>query len=234
MRTFIIHVSNAYAREKHMQEQVKGKDLEVTYILDGDIKDVSDKVISKYFKGRMASASKDSSCVYKHLLALESVVKENCDFALILEDDISFYPGFNERMKEIMAEAKTKQLKNFILSIEDSNLKYVAKSELTPGQIIYPKKKGRLAGAFIVDKAGAQSMLDYAQKVKVELPMDWYHNLCVEKGLVNMYWSKYSMAVQGSLDGTIASTLDDKKSGNFRVLSFKMQRVYKKLLYSFR
>ena len=106
----------------------------------------------------MSKISSTTSCAYKHFLAYERLAKSDENFAMIVEDDIRFYSNFNI-IKDILIEIKTRNIKNFILSLEDSNLKYIPKSVRINGLNIYKKNKGRLAGCYLIDKEGAMNIL---------------------------------------------------------------------------
>lgn len=233
MKTYIIHVSDAYDRENHMQEQLKNKRLEINFINEGDIKELNTSLINEYFIDNMASLKSATSCAYKHIMAYKKISEGKDDLALVLEDDILFYSNYFI-INGIIKELKERKIKNFILSLEDSNLKYVPKSERTKGVMVYPRKEGRLAGAYLIDKEGAKNILAYIKKEKTNLPIDWFHNLCVQNEVINMFWNHPAIAVQGSLDGSIKSLIDSKKYGILRIWSFRLQRVYKKLLYQLR
>ncbi len=233
MKTYVIHVSDAYDREKHMLNQLEGKDLDFSFITEGDKSDLNDAILNKYFKGKMSTVSNATSCAYKHLLAYDKISKGDDDIAMIVEDDIRFYSNF-PMIKEILTEIEQRNIRNFMVSLEDSNLKYVPKSDRVKGKKIYQKNKGRLAGCYLMDKEGARNVLRYIEKEKTDLPIDWFHNVCANQNIINIFWSHPAIAVQGSLDGTIKSLIDSKKFGFFRIISFKMQRIYKKLLYTLR
>ena len=88
MKAYIIHVSTAIEREKHITNELMGKSLDIVFVNEGDIKDLSETVQSKYFEGELSLAS--VSCSYKHLIACKKILAGNDDYALILEDDIYF------------------------------------------------------------------------------------------------------------------------------------------------
>ena len=234
MKTYIIHVSDAYDREIHMQKQLEGKNLNVVYITKGDKKDLSNSILVNYFRDYMAQVSADSSCAYKHLLVYHEILQNEDDIALILEDDIRFYSNYN-LFPDVLDEMKKKKLKNFILSLEDSTLTYIPKSKRIKNTLIYREKKGRTSGAYLIDKEGAKNLLDFLKNEKTNLGIDLFHNLCIDRGVINMYWCHPAIFVQGSLDGTIKSYISSKRNGTtFRYISFKAQKIYKKLLYRFR
>ena len=234
MKTYIIHVSDDYERERHMNSQLVGKNLDVTYILDGDKKDLSEEVLSTYFTGNRKNTSNSTSCVYKHILAYEKIVEDNAEVALVLEDDIIFYKNFSATLARICAEIKREKLEGYIISLEDSLLRYINRSDRIKDKFIYAKEKGRFAGAYLIDTQAAKNMLKLIQDEKCHIPMDWYHNYCQQRNLVNIYWSQPTIAVQKSMIGSMSTLIDNKTSGLFRTISFYIQRVYKRLLYNLR
>ncbi|MFV0291385.1 MAG: glycosyltransferase family 25 protein [Mangrovibacterium sp.] len=233
MKAYVIHVSDAYDRERHMLKQLEDKALDVSFILDGDKKQLTPMQLEKYFKGEMAVASNRSSCALKHILAYEKLVCDGEDLVLILEDDIRFYKHFSV-LNDIVAEVKQRGLANFMISVEDSDLRYVPRSERKKGTLLYAQNGGRLAGAYLIDRGGAESLLTSIQKEKIDIPIDWFHNKCVQADIIKMYWSHPPIATQGSFDGSIDSLIDSGKHGFFRPYSVALQKCYKKLLYALR
>ena len=154
MKTYIIHVSDAIEREKQIKDQLKGKNLEPVFICEGDMKDLSKEVLDRLFKGRMHKVDPMTSCGYKHILSYQKVVENDDEICLILEDDTYFYPDFNNNFEKLLSEIRSRKLDNFVLSIEDSTLKYIARSKREKGVLIYPESYGRTCGAYLIDKKG--------------------------------------------------------------------------------
>lgn len=236
MKTYIIHVSDAFEREKHIKRELNRTELEVEFVNEGDKTDLSEEIIGNYFSGEMADITNASriSCAYKHILSYEKIANANLKYALILEDDILFYRNFNKQLNRIEKEIEKLKLTNFFISLEDSNLKYVKGSERVKNKILYPKPKGRLAGAYLIDIEASKNILAYIKTNTCSLPIDWFHNLCAENKIMQIFWTHPTIATQGSLTGVLKTLIDNKKSGLFRILSYKIQKVYKKLLYSLR
>ncbi|MBK7812622.1 MAG: glycosyltransferase family 25 protein [Saprospiraceae bacterium] len=234
MKTFIIHVGTATERMKHMQVQLKDKNLDTEFILRGNKEDLSDEIMEKYFTGELKYVSNGTSCVYKHLLAYTEIIKHQIEIALVLEDDIFFHSNFMASLSKITAEIKRDQLSNFVISLEDSSLTFVPRSEFVADKMLYKKLHGRMAGAYLIDLIGAQTILEEVKKNKCHFPIDWFHNYLSEKAKINILWLYKPVATQGSLEGSIKSTLDSKAFSKLKVISFRLQRIYKKLLYWFR
>lgn len=233
MKIYVIHVKAAYDREKHMLKQFNEKNInDYKFILDGDIDDISEEKLNRLFTSKEVTAT--ISCAYKHYLAYKEIVENNLKYALILEDDIYLENNFNSIFNKIEEEIKENNLKNYIISLEDSNLRYVKGSERRKKQYLYKNKEGRLTGAYIIDFLAAKNIIDEIEKNKCHLPIDWYHNLCSSKGIISIYWSHPTIAIQGSLMGKTKALIGTKKYGFLRICNFFLQRIYKRILYKCR
>jgi glycosyl transferase family 25 len=205
------------------------------FIHDGDLETISQDILANVFGGKLASLSPAVSCAYKHILAYYEVLKSNQgDYSLILEDDIYLNENFCTSLNNILSELKQRKLENVIVSLEESSLKYVKGSERKKNVLLYKKSKGRMAGAYLIDTHSAKSMVTEIEQNKCNYPIDWFHNYCSDKGLIDIYWAHPPVSVQGSLNGKIKSLIDDKPVGKIKIIKFMMSRFYKRLLYRIR
>jgi len=234
MKTFVIHVSDDFLREKHVKSQLAKTNLAPSFMLKGDKLDLSENVLSKYFAKDMKDVSSTTSCAYKHILSYEDIVKNQSQYALIIEDDIIFYNKFNRSINLIIDEIKKKEISNYIISIEDSLLKYIDGSKRVTDQLLYPRQEGRMAGAYLIDFNAAQNILLEISNQRCDCPIDIFHNHCSKKGLIDIYWAQPTLTLQASLEGSLATLIDDKKSGFFRIISFTIQKFYKRTIYRLR
>lgn len=234
MKTYIIHVSTALEREKHIKTQILDKGLEAQFINEGDIKDLTENILQTYFKGGMCVPQAATSCAYKHLRAYEYMLEQHIELALILEDDIILHQNFEAELKHIQAEIKTTNIQAFFISLEDSDLRFIKKSTRLKNTRLYPQPTGRTAGAYIVDLEAAKRILEKIKTTKCDLPIDWFHNLCASQKSIEIFWAHPTIATQGSLLGSIKSMIDNKPAHIWRILSFRLQRWYKKILYNLR
>ena len=234
MQTYIIHVKTAFARATHIAAQLAHRNLATTYILDADIADLPPSRVLEYFAPDTGMPMSAISCAIKHLLAYRALLESGQPYALILEDDIMLAPDFEGQLAAFVREINTRKLQNILVSLEDSNLQYVKGSARKVGQYLYAQKAGRLAGAYLIDRAAAQTILAHLQTQKATLPIDWQHLRHAEQGNINIYWSHPTIACQASLNGVLASSIDQKQVGALRRMSFFIQRIYKKILYGLR
>ncbi|NDV47815.1 hypothetical protein D0T49_12235 [Paludibacter sp. 221] len=230
----IIHVSSDLLREKHISKQLENIRIEYEFINKGDKSDLTDDVLAQYFSGDMKNISNATSCAYKHILTYQKLLDSDMHFSIVLEDDIFLDKTFEKYINIALEEIKERKLSNFLISLEDSILRYIKGSERIKGQYIYKAKKGRLTGAYIIDKECAQNMLVEIESNRCSAPIDWFHNQCSKEGIIDMYWLQPTIATQGSLNGKMKSIIDDKNNGMFRIITFKIHKIYKKILWRLR
>lgn len=235
VKVYIIHVKGNNERKKYIEKQLKKIDFEYEYILEGNVEDLNKELLNKYFVGEMNKIQPKTSCAIKHLKAYQRIIADNISYGLVLEDDIKLFDNFNNLFKSSINEAKNKRLSNILISYEDSNLRYVKRSEKEKNKLLYSKEKGRLAGAYAIDKLAATNMINYIKKNKYDKPIDWFHIDCSKENIINIYWIDPPIARQGSLSGNFSSMLTEKRTNNLRrKIDFNLQRIYKKILYFLR
>lgn len=233
MKAFIIHLSTALEREMHMKKEFGNKGLDIEFINDGDFNDLSETALTEYFTGEMRDNKNAAriSNAYKHFLAYDKILKFNHSYAMILEDDIICYNNFTRGLKNIENEIRNLHISNFIISLEDSHLKYVRGSERSKNKYLYPKTRGRTTGAYIIDFDASNNILSYLKSNKCSLHIGWFHNLCSDNKIIQIYWCHPPLVTQGSMNGRIKSLINKNKVGSFRIITYNIQKIYKKLLY---
>ena len=234
IETFVLHVKSAINRHQHMEQQLSDKNLNYQYILDGDKESISETTLNNYFGGELNKLSNVTSCAYKHILAYEKMVANSIQYALIFEDDIFLKSHFTETLKKVLSEIERENLSNFLISLEDSDLRFVKRSEIKPNKLLYKKETGRLAGAYIVDIKFAEKALAEIAQNKCNMPIDWFHDMLQKKELVQIFWLSKAVATQGSLNGKIKSIIGNKHKKIHRIITYNIQRLYKICLYNFR
>jgi glycosyl transferase family 25 len=234
MQTYIIHVKGNEKREKFILSEVTKKGLNYEFILEGNKEDITPELYEKLFAKNVQNLPSVASCAFKHMKAYERIVKNNLPYALILEDDITLYDNCNATLNKIIEEIEKRQLKNFLISLEDSQLEYIPRSELVKNQLLYQKEYGRMAGAYLLDYQAAKTILEFVATNKLAMPIDWLHNFLAADNFLTIYWAEPVIACQGSLNGKMLSLIDNKQQGWLRQISFFLQRHYKKAIYYFR
>ena len=233
---FVIHVGSETERRKHMDGQMKKTRIHFTYMLDGDKKDLSPEILEWHFHGRMKTVCAETSCAYKHILAYRDMVEKNLPYGLIVEDDIFLHPDFDTALANAMEEISRGNIKNFLLSLEDSLMRYVEHRRRKKGVTVYKQEdgEGRCAGAYLIDLECARTLMREILEKRCDMTIDWFHTHCAKNGLIGYYWLHPTIATQGSHNGKMASLLSDKTGTVARRLSVGLQKMYKKILFRLR
>lgn len=212
---------------------MKNQSLSEVFINKGDIDDISQSTAELYFSGNMLPVSAYTSCAYKHLLVYEALLESGDDYALVIEDDIYFYNNFSVILPKILEEITSHKHKNFIISLEDSILKYVSGKVRKQNKYLYPAIKGRLAGTYLIDRQAAQRILDIVKEDKMNIPIDMFHDKCSESGVINMLWSHPTLTCQGSTSGRIMTLIDQKEYSLRKRISFQLRKYFRRFLYRY-
>ncbi|WP_367987866.1 glycosyltransferase family 25 protein [Vibrio sp. NTOU-M3] len=203
---FVIHVSEGYDdRRKHIDKHLPESGLtNFEYMLDGDIKDLTEDVLGTLFKGSDQSPA-EQSCFYKHYLVYKAIVEQEIPYALILEDDAYLVKDFNLKMANIVNELADKS--NYLVNIENAYLSVPFKYR-KPNQYTYLANYTKMTGGYIIDYTAAKKIYNYLNLNPIHLPIDVYQSEMRDKIGFNIYWSHPSLVQQGSKNGTFASTIN--------------------------
>lgn len=230
----IIHVKGQHSREAFIERQLAAVNMPYRYILDGNKEDLTPEILDTWFSGGMHSVGPAASCTYKHLLAYSHIVDNSLDGALVIEDDLRFYPRFKDYFSKSLDEIRTSHASEpLIANYEESSLMLIPRSKRIKGTILHRAERDRFAGCYYINRAAAEVVLAYVREHKADRPIDRMHSLLTEKGLVNYYWSHPCLACQCSCDGTMP-TMIPTRPRPLKRLKWLYKRIYKHLLYALR
>jgi len=234
----VLHVRKGYEdRERHINRMMAEKGLRFKYMLDGDIADITPETLDRYFTGdTMHKAGPQASCALKHIYACEHIVRNNLKGALVLEDDMVIYDNFKEIFNKCMAEIDTRQLKDPVISFDDSILKFIPRSRRRKGIYLYPGNRDRYTGCLYYSNGAARLILERIKDSRCGLPIDRYHAALITEGLLQYYWCQPCIATQGTHNGLFESSISAKsaKRQRYRANVWKIKLMYKKLVYFLR
>ena len=239
MKAFVIHAATLKERGEHMDRMLRSIGMDYEFISEGDADQLTNELLDKYLKNsnkpdNIRNKLPQASCAIKHFLAYEHIVARNIEGILIFEDDIilhdNFLPCFEQSMKEYR---KNYAEKSILISYEDSTLRFVPRSRREKGRVLYPAKNGRTTGCYFVNRTAAKAILDQIRNERCDRPIDWYHNLLFDKGIVECLWCQPAIATQGSFTGTFQSSLFAKHMNTIK-FRWWFKKSYKRLLYWFR
>ncbi|MFH1454833.1 MAG: glycosyltransferase family 25 protein [bacterium] len=109
-KTFVINMKKSPERLIFMSNQLNKLDMDFTIQegVDGntyDFKNDYNEELSKKFNGGKTVTKGEIGCALSHRRILETMLKENFDYVLILEDDVELSPNF----KKILDQELTKR-----------------------------------------------------------------------------------------------------------------------------
>ena len=231
---YVLHVKQGYdERALHMEKMLKHQGMEFEYVLDGDIPDLTYKVLTRYFTGAMRTAGAEASCALKHIIAYERLIKSGNEGALILEDDIVLYNNFTKRLKLLLDECAELSISDYLLSLEESNLMYVPRSRRVKGIHIYKAERDRFTGCYYITRGASLMILERIRRYPMDRPIDRFHTLLISEVGFPYFWSMPALATQGSHSGYFTSSISNRRAASqLRLrLTWQLKRWYKKLLY---
>ncbi len=231
---FVAYVKQGYEdRAIHMEAHLKEREIPFVYMLDGDIADITPERMQTYFAPSWhPKPNAEVSCTMKHLLIYEEIIRRQLPGALVLEDDIYLDKGFVALYKRSLEELEEEPADvPAIISYEDTRLKFVPGSQRRAGRVIYRGDTDRMAGAYYINRAGAEVVVRYAREQGVDLPIDKLHDRLQAQGVLTYWWSQPTVATQGSHAGGFSSSIQRKHGGLTTRLRWLFKINYKRLLY---
>lgn len=227
---FVIHVSEGYDErrehiDKHLPESGLGR---FEYMLDGDIKDLTEDVLGSLFRDSPQSPA-EKSCFYKHYLTYKAIVEREVPFALVLEDDACLTSDFANKIDSVIQELNGKT--NYLVNIESAYLsvpfKYRKRNQHT-----YLANHTKMTGGYIIDYVAAKKLYDYLNQNPVHLPIDIYQSEMRDVIGFNIYWSQPALVQQGSKNGTFASAINAEGTGLMDKIRYLIKNYHKKYIWS--
>jgi glycosyl transferase family 25 len=238
-QVLVIHVRGQEERRAFIQQQLDGLGLPVHFILEGNVADLTPEILDHYFvcdgkPDTMHGPFPRTSCAYKHLLATRYILDNGLDGALIVEDDIRFYPRFKRLFAESLKECADRYASRpVVINYEESSLLLVPRSQRVKGQLLYPADRDRYAGCYYLNRQAAQVIVDYVAAHKSDTTSDCLHCRLIQSGRLLSLWSHPCLACQCSADGSMP-TMIPTKPRPLKRLKWWYKRIYKHILYFFR
>lgn len=233
---YVVHAKTGYEmHEKHVTQLFESHQLDFVFMTDGDVSLCTPELLQKYFTPTIETKLSKGilSCTLNHILCYEAMVRNNNRYALIFEDDPYFIvKDFKSEVANIIKEANTLQ-PGFIISIENTSLRFPPYKITNKSQLLYEAKEGRCAGAYIIDLAAAKSILKDLEHSKCNHVIDWYHNELLDNKIIKMYWAYPAITEQGSHNGLMSSTISQKQRNNIRRIKWLIQKFYKTYILHF-
>jgi len=230
---YIVHAKKGYEIHEERINEIFGKlNLDYEFVTDGDISNFNKELLQKYFCDEIESKLSKGvlSCTLNHILSYEKMVKNHNKYALIFENDPFFLGDFLKNIKRVADEANDLE-PGFIISLENTTLKFPDFRKVKKGKYLYEASFGRAAGAYLIDLKAAKDILENLKTQKCCQVIDWWHNTLTDHKILKMYWAHPAFVEQGSHNGMLSSTISSKNKSYGRRLRWKAQKFYKMYIY---
>ncbi len=226
---YVVHAKNGYeVHENHVNKLFAAHGLEHVFMTDGDPTLFTTDLLQKYFTNSIQEKLSPGilSCTLNHILCYKSIVENNQAFALIFENDPFFIGDFNKQINQILEEVKTIS-PGFIISLENTSLKFPPYKSIKEGKYLYQALQGRCAGAYLIDLTAAKNILKELETNKCFEVIDWWHNRLIKNNIIKMYWAYPAITEQGSHNGLLSSTISTKEKSTKRRIKWLIHKTYK-------
>lgn len=232
---YVVHAKQGYeSHEQYVNKLFYKHGLSFEFVSEEDDPSpfVTGGVIEQFFCKDILSTYKRGVvlCTLSHMICYQKMIARNENYGLIFEDDPYFIGNFPRKLEKILPEIE-KLKKGFIVSLENTTLKFPHRSRLKKGVHLYGAPFGRCAGAYIVDLEAAKRMMASLQEDKCCEEIDWWHNTMAKKNIIKIYWAHPALTEQASHNGMMHAGISSREKNLFRRLSWKLQKAYKMYLH---
>ncbi len=144
---FVIHALQGYEyHEQRIIDLFKKNNLCFEFVTDGDPIHFKKEILKKYFTPDIETKLSKGviSCTLNHIYAYEKIVQRQIKYAVVFENDPFFLGDFVSNLKRISDEIENLE-KGFIISLENTTLRFPSFWVTQKGRFLYPAKVGRMA-----------------------------------------------------------------------------------------
>ena len=226
---YIVHALRGYEVHEQRLRTIFGKmGWDYTFVSDGDISHFTPELLRENFCAEIENKLSKGiiSCTLNHIFSYKKIVANGNKYALVFENDPFFIGDFESKIARVAREADTLP-PGFIISLENTTLRFPHFSKIKKGKYLYPAEYGRAAGAYLIDLKGAKDILNHLNTEKCCQVIDWWHNTLIKEGVVKMYWAHPPFVEQGSHNGRMSAVISSKNKGLRRRIRWNLQKVYK-------
>lgn len=226
---YVIHALKGYEYQgARVTELFGSNNLKFEFVTDGDPIHFTKPLLDKYFVTNIESILSKGvlSCTLNHILAYEKMVAEGVEYGIVFENDPFFLGNFVEQFSKMDQEIEQLQ-KGFMISLENSTLRFPSYWQVRKGKFLYRADEGRMAGAYLLDLKAAKDILSDLKNTKCDYVIDWWFNSLIKRNVVKMYWAHPPLVEQGSHNGHLSSTISSKPSNISRKIKWTIQKTFK-------
>lgn len=228
-KTYVIHAKSGYEFHGDRVKKLFGEiGLDFEFVSDATPENFTHELLHTYLSDKfLKKQSKGStSLTLNHFLSYERLLESSANYAIVFEDDPCFLGDFEKKFNELLPHIKALN-PGWIISLENTSLTFPSFSQTKKNKKLYAAKRGRMAGAYVIDRQFAEKALYFAKKNKCDEVIDWFHNVLIAEKQTNMFWAHPPLTEQGSHNGMLSSTVSSKKQSNARKITWAVRKFIK-------
>ncbi len=227
-KVFVIHTRTGLGyRRDFMERQMETLGISFEFMLAGDIEDLNQAVLEKYFAPPMQVYDARTSCALKHIYVFEQLIERSWQNVLILEDDAilsgDFVQDFNALMLEVSERQDISEDLAYIC-LENSTLEFVPKRQRKRNQKLYAASKTRGGGGYFLTYEVAARVVEYIYQKRCHISNDLFLNALFPILEIPVYWSQPALIEQASNNGMWQSSLGNQGHGFWRKMRWRSHK----------
>lgn len=229
INTYVIHALKGYElHEARINELFHSLNIPFEFITSGDTSVFNEDLLNRYFIPSILSIHKPGaiSCTLNHFHAYESLLKSDKAYGLVFENDPCILSNFDKTFTNALNEIDSLE-KGFIVSLENTSLTFPSFFQTRKNKYLYSANSGRMAGAYLIDRKGAEIILNDLKTTKCDSIIDWWHNKLIQRKCIKMYWLHPAIVEQGSHNGMLSAGISSKNKSIKRRISWIVNKTFK-------
>jgi glycosyl transferase family 25 len=209
---YVLSVRSFDDRIAHMQREMAHHGIAFEFVFEFDPDAIPDEVLRRVF-GDSPMKLPHKSLVLKHIETWRRCVERGQRRVLVFEDDAILSPNFAPTFARACAEAD-RLGGAYMVYLGCGDNRYAA---APPGDgCLVAAGPLPAADALLFNQEAARRRLAWLESHRAGLTADWLlRQIDAQQGIVH-YWLRDPIVFQGSMDGTFASALDDKRRARGR------------------
>ncbi len=228
---YVLSVRSFADRIAHVQRQMAAHGIAFEFIFEYDADAIPPELITRTF-GASDMRRAHQSLVLKHMEVWRRMQARRLARALVFEDDVVLDTHFNAAFARAIKEADA-LAPGWSLYLGRGDNHHVGQ----PGAVTALIPGGPLpaADALVCDLDAAQRRLAYLDTHPITRPADWLIRETDAAVGVTQWWLARPIVEQGSMNGTFASALDDKRQQRGRLyawLRYRWDKLWRGLRYA--
>jgi len=231
---YVLHVKKgAEDRETSIVKQFSILGLPFEWILEYDIPEITEEVLSHYKHHGTELQPEEISCCLKHFTAWEKIAASPAEGGFIFEDDALIDTA---RFKHIALQALSEFTADWHnlghISFGEGCVMSVPWTQIKKGTMLYRAELVRAADSYWITKKTAQLRLQWLQQNGFCWPADHMINKIDNELDIPILWLEPTVVKQGSYCGLFGSIIQNTGRGNvLNKLTLTIKRIRRHYLY---